>query len=105
MANNSQTVSRFGGLVCVVIASMSALAAYNFSEKFDHNILLDITTFIISFIVLILTYGLVSKFLAGIINRSGSCRYGRIGDFDRGSPASRTDSFASRFDTLVVRQV
>ncbi len=68
MANNSQTVSRFGGLVCVVIASMSALAAYNFSEKFDHNILLDITTFIISFIVLILTYGLVSKFLAGIIN-------------------------------------
>lgn len=52
----------------MVIASMSALAAYNFSEKFDHNILLDITTFIISFVVLILAYGLVSKFLAGIIN-------------------------------------
>lgn len=67
MANNSQTVSRFGGLVCVVIASMSALAAYNFSEKFNHNILLDITTFIISFVVLVLAYGLVSKFLAGVI--------------------------------------
>ncbi len=67
MANNSQTVSRFGGLVCVVIASMSALAAYNFSEKFNHNMLLDITTFIISFVVLILACGLVSKFLAGII--------------------------------------
>lgn len=67
MANNSQTVSRFGGLICVVIASMSALAAYNFSEKFNHNMLLDITTFIISFVVLILAYGLVSKFLAGVI--------------------------------------
>lgn len=67
MANNSQTVSRFGGLVCVVIASMSALAAYNFSEKFNHNMLLDITTFIISFVVLVLAYGLVSKFLAGLI--------------------------------------
>ena len=52
----------------MVITSMSALAAHNFSEKFDHNILLDITTFIISFVVLILAYGLVSKFLAGIIN-------------------------------------
>lgn len=68
MANNSQTVSRFGGLVCVVIASMSALAAYNFSEKFNHNILLDITTFIISFVVLMLAYGLVSKFFSNIIN-------------------------------------
>lgn len=67
MANNSQTVSRFGGLVCVVIASVSALAAYNFSEKFNHNMLLDITTFIISFVVLVLAYGLVSKFLAGVI--------------------------------------
>lgn len=67
MANNSQTGSRFGGLVCVVIASVSALAAYNFSEKFNHNMLLDITTFIISFVVLVLAYGLVSKLLAGVI--------------------------------------
>ncbi len=67
MANNTQTVSRFGGLVCVVIASMSALAAYNFSDKFNHNILLDTTTFIISFVVLVLAYGLVSKFLSGVM--------------------------------------
>ena len=68
MANNSQAIPRFGGLVCVAIASMSALAAYNFSDKFSHNILLDITTFIISFVVLILAYGLVSKFLSGVMN-------------------------------------
>ncbi len=67
MANNAQTVSRFGGLVCVVIASMSALAAYNFSDKFNHNILLDTSTFIISFVVLVLAYGLVSKFLSGVM--------------------------------------
>lgn len=77
MANNSQTVSRFGGLVCVVIASMSALAAYNFSEKFNHNILLDITTFIISFVVLVLAYGLVSKFLAGVIGDLNSTADGK----------------------------
>lgn len=68
MANNSRTIPQFGGLVCVVIASVSALAAYNFSEKFNHNILLDITTFIISFVALVLVYGLVSKFLTGVIN-------------------------------------
>lgn len=67
MAKSSQIIPQFGGLVCVVIASMSALAAYNFSEKFNHNILLDITTFIISFVVLVLAYGLVSKFLSGVI--------------------------------------
>ncbi len=68
MANNAQTIPRFGSLVCVVIASVSALAAYNFSDKFNHNILLDTTTFIISFVVLVLAYGLVSKFLSGVMN-------------------------------------
>ncbi len=47
---------------------MSALAAYNFSDKFNHNILLDTSTFIISFVVLVLAYGLVSKFLSGVMN-------------------------------------
>lgn len=89
MANNSQTIPQFGGLVCVFIASMSALATYNFSEKFNLNILLDITTFIISFVVLVLAYGLLGKFLAGVIgdlngtadagkNYAGSRRYGCI---------------------------
>ncbi len=52
----------------MVIASMSALAAYNFSDKFNHNILLDTSTFIISFVVLVLAYGLVSRFLSGVMN-------------------------------------
>ncbi len=52
----------------MVIASMSAQAAYNFSDRFNHNILLDTTTFIISFVVLVLAYGLVSKFLSGVMN-------------------------------------
>ena len=62
MENNVQVqkIADISSLVGVVIVSLSALTAYNLGEKFNHYILFDVTIFIISLVMLILTFGSVS---------------------------------------------
>lgn len=68
MENNVQVqkTADIGSLVGVIIVSLSALTAYNIGEKFDHNILFDATIFIISLVMLILTFTVFRKVMAGL---------------------------------------
>lgn len=68
MENNVQVqkTADISSLVCVVIVSLSALTAYNLGEKFNHYILFDVTIFIISLIMLILTFAVFRKVMAGL---------------------------------------
>lgn len=67
MENNVQVqkTADISSLVCVVIVSLSALTAYNLGEKFNHYILFDATIFIISLVMLILTFAvfIIAKFI------------------------------------------
>ena len=60
MENNIQVqkAADISSLAGVVIVSLSALTAYNIGEKFNHNILFDATIFIISLVMLILTFAI-----------------------------------------------
>ena len=68
MENNVQVqkTADISSLVCVVIVSLSALTAYNLGEKFNHYILFDATIFIISLVMLILTFAVFRKVMAGL---------------------------------------
>lgn len=68
MENNVQVqkTADISSLVCVVIVSLSALTAYNLGEKFNHYILFDVTIFIISLVMLILTFAVFRKVMAGL---------------------------------------
>ena len=63
MENNIQVqkAADISSLAGVVIVSLSALTAYNIGEKFNHNILFDATIFIISLVMLILTFAIFRK--------------------------------------------
>ena len=62
MENNIQVqkAADISSLAGVVIVSLSALTAYNIGEKFNHNILFDATIFIISLVMLILTFAIMA---------------------------------------------
>ena len=68
MENNVQVqkTADISSLVCVVIVSLSALTAYNLGEKFNHYILFDVTIFIISLVMLIFTFAVFRKVMAGL---------------------------------------
>ena len=68
MENNVQVqkTADISSLVGVVIVSLSALTAYNLGEKFNHYILFDVTIFIISLVMLILTFAVFRKVMAGL---------------------------------------
>ena len=73
MENNIQVqkAADISSLAGVVIVSLSALTAYNIGEKFNHNILFDATIFIISLVMLILTFAIFRKVMAGLFTTSG----------------------------------
>lgn len=75
MENNVQfqKTADISSLVCVVIVSLSALTAYNLGEKFNHYILFDVTIFIISLVMLILTFAVFRKVMAGLFTTISSC--------------------------------
>ena len=52
--------------------SLLALTAYNIGEKFNHNILFDATIFIISLVMLILTFAIFRKAMAGLFTTTSS---------------------------------
>lgn len=68
MENNVQVqkAADISSLVGVVIVSLSALTAYNLGEKFNHYILFDVTIFIISLVMLILTFAVFRKVMTGL---------------------------------------
>lgn len=72
MENNIQVqkAADISSLAGVVIVSLSALTAYNIGEKFNHNILFDATIFIISLVMLILTFAIFRKVMAGLLRQS-----------------------------------
>ena len=72
MENNIQVqkAADISSLAGVVIVSLSALTAYNIGEKFNHNILFDATIFIISLVMLILTFAIFRKVMAGFLRQS-----------------------------------
>lgn len=74
MENNIQVqkAADIGSLVGVVIVSLSALTAYNIGGKFNHNILFDATIFIISLVMLILTFAVFRKVMAGLFTTISS---------------------------------
>ena len=74
MENNIQVqkAADISSLAGVVIVSLSALTAYNIGEKFNHNILFDATIFIISLVMLILTFAIFRKVMAGLFTTISS---------------------------------
>ena len=74
MENNIQVqkAADISSLDGVVIVSLSALTAYNIGEKFNHNILFDATIFIISLVMLILTFAIFRKVMAGLFTTISS---------------------------------
>ncbi|MCE9233528.1 MULTISPECIES: hypothetical protein [Bacteroidales] len=74
MENNIQVqkAADISSLAGVVIVSLSALTAYNIGEKFNHNILFDATIFIISLVMLILTFAIFRKVMAGLFTTTSS---------------------------------
>lgn len=68
MENNIpvQKALDISSLVGVVIVSLSALTTYNLGEKFNHYILFDVTIFIISLVMLILTFAVFRKVMTGL---------------------------------------
>lgn len=74
MENNIQVqkAADISSLVGVVIVSLSALTAYNIGEKFNHNILFDATIFIICLVMLILTFAIFRKVMAGLFTTTSS---------------------------------
>ena len=76
MENNIQVqkASDISSLAGVVIVSLSALTAYNIGEKFNHNILFDATIFIISLVMLILTFAIFRKVMAGLFTTTSSSK-------------------------------
>lgn len=75
MENNVQVqkTADISSLVGVVIVSLSALTAYNLGEKFNHYILFDVTIFIISLVMLILTFAVFRKVMAGLYKSINNC--------------------------------
>lgn len=74
MENNIQVqkAADISSLAGVAIVSLSALTAYNIGEKFNHNILFDATIFIISLVMLILTFAIFRKVMAGLFTTTSS---------------------------------
>lgn len=74
MENNIQVqkAADISSLAGVVIVSLSALTAYNVGEKFNHNILFDATIFIISLVMLILTFAIFRKVMARLFTTISS---------------------------------
>lgn len=75
MENNVQVqkTADISSLVGVVIVSLSALTAYNLGEKFNHYILFDVTIFIISLVMLILTFAVFRKVMVGLYKSINNC--------------------------------
>ncbi len=80
MENNIQVqkAADISSLAGVVIVSLSALTAYNIGEKFNHNILFDATIFIISLVMLILTFAIFRKVMAGLFTTISSSTANKV---------------------------